>query len=103
MSLPGGQIDARRGTVVIETFRIASAGKQLHDDFADKAAAIDSEMVDVINNMSLARAFGGLDYEHERFDATVNRELTAMDRSLPRLRHATAVILTIRLGSRRAL
>jgi ATP-binding cassette subfamily B protein len=91
------------GTVVIAMFRIAAAGKPLHDDFADKAAAVDGEMVDVINNMSLVRAFGGLDYEHERFDATVNRELTARGRSLRylerlRLTHAAVtVVLTIGL------
>lgn len=91
------------GTVVIAMFRIAAAGKPLHDDFADKAAAVDGEMVDVINNMSLVRAFGGLDYEHERFDATVNRELSARGRSLRylerlRLTHAAiTVVLTIGL------
>ena len=56
-------------------FRLAAAGKPLHDDFADKAAAVDGEMVDVINNMPLVRAFCGLNLEHDRFDATVNREL----------------------------
>lgn len=91
------------GAVVIAMFRIAAAGKPLHDDFADKAAAVDGEMVDVINNMSLVRAFGGLDYEHERFDATVNRELSARGRSLRylerlRLTHAAiTVVLTIGL------
>lgn len=91
------------GIVVVAMFRIAAAGKPLHDDFADKAAAVDGEMVDVINNMSLVRAFGGLDYEHERFDATVNRELTARGRSLRylevlRLTHAAiTVVLTIGL------
>ena len=91
------------GAVVIAMFRIAAAGKPLHDEFADKAAAVDGEMVDVIDNMSLVRAFGGLDYEHERFDATVNRELTARGRSLRylerlRLTHAAiTVVLTIGL------
>ncbi len=91
------------GAVVIAMFRIAAAGKPLHDEFAKKAAAVDGEMVDVINNMSLVRAFGGLDYEHERFDATVNRELTARGRSLRylerlRLTHAAiTVALTIGL------
>ena len=39
-------------------------------------------MVDVINNMPLVRAFFGCTFEHERFAATVNRELTARGRSL---------------------
>jgi ATP-binding cassette subfamily B protein len=70
------------GAMVIAMFRLAAAGRPLHDDFANKAAAVDGEMVDVINNMPLVRAFCGLSFEHDRFDATVNRELTARGRSL---------------------
>jgi ATP-binding cassette, subfamily B, bacterial len=89
------------GGMVIAMFRLAAAGKPLHDDFADKAAAVDGEMVDVINNMPLVRAFCGLSFEHDRFDATVNRELTARGRSLRyleklRLTHAAVTVgLTI--------
>jgi ATP-binding cassette subfamily B protein len=91
------------GAMVIAMFRLAAAGKPLHDDFADKAAAVDGEMVDVINNMPLVRAFCGLSFEHDRFDATVNRELTARGRSLRyleklRITHAAiTVVLTIAL------
>src|ERR1700745_2524232 len=87
--------------VVMEAamFRLAAAGKPLHDDFADKAASVDGEMVDVISNMPLVRAFCGLAHEHQRFDATVDRELVARGRSLRyleklRLTHA-AVTLTL--------
>ncbi|MDB5620035.1 MAG: transporter [Tardiphaga sp.] len=89
--------------VVYMMFRMAASGKALHDDFADKAAAVDGEMVDVINNMSLVRAFCGLGFEHARFDATVDRELNARGRSLRyleklRLTHAAiTVVLTIGL------
>jgi ATP-binding cassette subfamily B protein len=91
------------GGMVIAMFHLAAAGKPLHDDFADKAAAVDGEMVDVINNMPLVRAFCGLSFEHDRFDATVNRELTARGRSLRyleklRLIHAAVTVaLTIAL------
>jgi ATP-binding cassette, subfamily B, bacterial len=91
------------GAMVVAMFHLAAAGKPLHDDFADKAAAVDGEMVDVINNMPLVRAFCGLGYEHDRFDATVNRELNARGRSLRylewlRLTHAAiTVILTVAL------
>jgi len=91
------------GAMVIAMFHLAAAGKPLHDDFADKAAAVDGEMVDVINNMPLVRAFCGLNFEHDRFDATVDRELTARGRSLRyleklRLTHAAiTVVLTIAL------
>jgi ATP-binding cassette, subfamily B, bacterial len=87
--------------MVMAMFHLAAAGKPLHDDFANKAAAVDGEMVDVINNMPLVRAFCGLGHEHDRFDATVNRELDARGRSLRyleklRLAHAAVtVVLTI--------
>src|ERR1019366_3378341 len=91
------------GAMVIAMFHLAAAGKPLHDDFANKAAAVDGEMVDVINNMPLVRAFCGLRFEHDRFDATVDRELTARGRSLRyleklRIIHAgITVALTIAL------
>ena len=86
------------GTMVVAMFHLAAAGKTLHDDFANKAAAVDGEMVDVINNMPLVRAFCGLRFEHDRFDATVNREMTARGRSLRyleklRIAHAAVTIL----------
>jgi ATP-binding cassette subfamily B protein len=89
--------------VLVAMFRIAAAGKPLHDDYADKAAAVDGEMVDVINNMPLVRAFCGLDHEHNRFDNTVDRELIARGRSLRyleklRLTHAVVTLaLTVAL------
>src|SRR5437868_2898676 len=88
------------GGMVIAMFHLAAAGKPLHDDFADKAAAVDGEMVDVINNMPLVRAFCGLSYEHDRFDATVNRETAARGRSLRyleklRLTHAAVTVALI--------
>ena len=49
------------GIMLIAMFRLAAAGKPLHDDFADKAAAVDGEMVDVIGNLPLVRAFCGLE------------------------------------------
>jgi len=91
------------GVVVVAMFRIAAAGKPLHHEFADKAAAVDGEMVDVIGNMALVRAFCGMRREHHRFDATVGRELTARQRSLfylerLRLIHAVVtVVLTVGL------
>ncbi len=91
------------GAIVILMFKMAAAGKNLHNDFADKAASVDGEMVDVVNNLPLVRAFCGLNFEHKRFDNTVDRELNARGRSLrylERLRvvHAAiTVVLTIGL------
>ncbi|MGJ5011041.1 ABC transporter ATP-binding protein [Bradyrhizobium oligotrophicum] len=89
--------------MVVAMFRLAAAGKPLHDDFADKAAMVDGEMVDVISNMPLVRAFCGLRHEHDRFDATIDRELEARGRSLRyleklRILHATVtIVLTVAL------
>jgi ATP-binding cassette subfamily B protein len=88
------------GGMVVAMFRLAAAGKPLHDDFASKAAAVDGEMIDVINNMPLVRAFCGLSHEHDRFDATVDREVTARGRSLRyleklRLTHAAVTVALI--------
>jgi ATP-binding cassette subfamily B protein len=91
------------GAMVVAMFHLAAAGRPLHDEFANKAAAVDGEMVDVINNMPLVRAFCGLRFEHDRFDATVGRELTARGHSLRyleklRIAHAAVTIaLTIAL------
>src|SRR3954451_20978528 len=88
------------GAMVAAMFHLAARGKPLHDDFADKAAAVDGEMVDVINNLPLARAFCGMSFEHARFDATGNRELTARGRSMRyleklRITHAAVTVVLI--------
>jgi ATP-binding cassette, subfamily B, bacterial len=85
-------------TIVVTMFRLAAAGKPLHHEFADKAAAVDGEMIDVISNMPVVRAFGGMTREHRRFDATLDRELGARQRSLIyleklRIFHAIITIL----------
>jgi ATP-binding cassette, subfamily B, bacterial len=91
------------GIMVLLMFRLAAAGRPLHHDFANKAAVVDGEMVDVVGNMTLVRAFGGFAREHRRFDTTVDREMEARRRSLfylERLRifHAVVtIILTLAL------
>jgi ATP-binding cassette subfamily B protein len=86
--------------MIAAIFCIAAAGKPLHSDFADKAAAVDGEMADVIGNISMVKAFGGLLREHHRFDTTVARELKARHRSLLylerlRLTHALVTVILI--------
>ena len=99
ISLPmAGALAVVAGIMVVVLFRLAAAGRPLHQDFATKAATVDGEMVDVVTNMPLVRAFGGVLREHRRFDATVDRELAARRRSLyylERLRifHAVVTIL----------
>ena len=86
------------GIMVFVLFRLAAAGRPLHHDFAAKAATVDGEMVDVVTNMPLVRAFGGALREHRRFDVTIEREMSARRRSLfylERLRifHAVVTVL----------
>ena len=84
-------------------YRLAAAGTPLHRGFADKAARVDGEMVDVIGNMQLVRAFGALAREHRRFDVAVGQEMDARRKSLVyleklRLIHASiTIVLTFAL------
>ena len=83
VSLPmAGGLAFVAGVMVCVMFRLAANGRPLHHDFAGKAAAVDGEMTDVVSNMPLVRAFGGLMREHRRFDATVEQEMDARRRSL---------------------
>ena len=65
--------------------------------------AVDGELVDIISNMPLVRAFGGLHHEFRRFDKTVESEMVARRRSLIyleklRLFHSIiTIVLTIAL------
>jgi len=80
--------------------RLAAGGRDLHRSYATKAAAVDGELVDVINNMALVRAFGATVRERERFADRVDREMRARGASLRylerlRLLHAaTTALLT---------
>jgi ATP-binding cassette subfamily B protein len=62
--------------------RIAARGGKLHHAYAAEAAAVDGELVDVINNMPLVRAFGATIRERERFSGRVDREVESRGRSL---------------------
>src|ERR1700722_10067332 len=104
ISIPmGGGLAVVAGIMVVLMFRLAAAGRPLHHDFARKAASVDGEMVDVVGNMTLVRAFSGLARERRRFDATVDREMNARRRSLLyleklRIFHAVVtIVLTLGL------
>src|SRR6266436_3418781 len=94
---------ALAGILVLAMFRLAAAGRPLHHEFANRAAAVDGEMVDVVGNMPLVWSFCGIGREHSRLDATIDREIMARRRSLLyleklRLFHAAVtLVLTIAL------
>ena len=84
--------------LIVVMFRLASAGKPYHHDYADKAASVDGEVVDVVGNMSIVKAFGGLAREFVRFDGTIGREMKARRTSLlylERLRILHAVVVVV--------
>ena len=88
-----------------DLFRLAAAGKPLHHGYAERAALVDGEMADIIGNMPIVRAFGGIRREHRRFDDTVGQEMTARRRSLRyleklRLFHAgvTMILMVVLLA-----
>ena len=70
------------GLVVLVMFRRAAAGQPLHHEFASRAAAVDGEITDVVGNMMIVKAFGGLLREHRRFDTKVEQEMSARRESL---------------------
>lgn len=90
------------GLAVVIMFRRAAAGRPLHHEFANRAAAVDGEMTDVVGNMAVVKAFGALLREQRRFDATIEMELNARRRSLfylERLRIAHALVtIALTLG-----
>src|SRR5437870_4320485 len=80
---------ALAGILVVAMFHLAAAGRPLHHEFANRAAAVDGEMVDVVGNMPLVWSFCGIGREHRRLDATIDREMAARRRDHPQ---ATSVV-----------
>jgi ATP-binding cassette subfamily B protein len=85
------------GTLV---FHRARRGVDRHRNFAREAAAVDGELVDIIGNFTVVRAFGAARREQARIEATLGSEMRARRRSLYyleniRLLHAfMTVVLT---------
>jgi ATP-binding cassette subfamily B protein len=80
-------------------------GDKLHDGFAGRAAAVDGQLVDVVQNFALVRAFGAFGRESARLDNALGAETGARRASLRyleklRLVHgaATAVLTACLLG-----
>jgi ATP-binding cassette subfamily B protein len=63
-------------------YRMARAGTPMHRDFATRAANVDGELVDVISNMHVVRAFGATWREHGRITNRIGEEMQARRRSL---------------------
>ena len=72
------------GLVIAMMFRRAAAGKPLHHEFADRAAAVDGEMTDVVGNMAIVKAFGG-------FSGSTAASTPRWSRRWPRAREASSI------------
>ena len=94
-----------RSILAFGVYILASRGTSRHHAFAARAAAVDGELVDIIGNMGLVRAFCAVRSEGRRFDERLSTETQARTRSLLyleklRLLHAlaTAVLSAAMLG-----
>ena len=63
-------------------YLLARNGTPRHAAYADQAARVDGELVDVIGNMAVVRAFGATFREQERFSGHMETEMAARRRSL---------------------
>ena len=63
-------------------FWLARRGTPIHRTFATRAAEVDGELVDIISNMGVVRAFGATLRERVRVRHGINLELRARRRSL---------------------
>ena len=82
-------------------YQLAKRGTPLHRDYAQRAAGVDGELVDVVSNMGVVRAFGATFREHARVGESIGVEMTARRRSLiymEKLRLTHAVLTAILCG-----
>jgi ATP-binding cassette, subfamily B, bacterial len=68
--------------VVSVMFCWAAQGRPLHRLYAEDAATVDGEMIDIVSNIALVKAFGRLKGEHRRLAGAVSREMRSRRRSL---------------------
>jgi len=70
------------GVVVTVIFRWAAQGKSLHRIYAEDAAAVDGEMIDIVSNITLVKTFGRINGERLRLASVVSREMRSRRDSL---------------------
>jgi len=70
------------GVVVVLMFYWAARGTPLHHGYAREAANVDGDMIDVISNISVVKAFGRMRSEHRRLGGVISREVRARKKSL---------------------
>ena len=81
-------------------FHLARRGTPVHRVFASRAAGVDGDLVDVISNMHVVRAFGAMAREQARMVGRIGAEMAARRNSLLyleklRLIHAVITVVII--------
>ncbi|HET9019731.1 MAG TPA: ABC transporter ATP-binding protein [Acetobacteraceae bacterium] len=79
--MAGGLVLVAGGLATL-IFKLAGRGTARHRAYANAAAAVDGELVDVISNMPVVRAFGATFREHRRINAEIGAEMQARRTSL---------------------
>lgn len=85
-------------TLAFIIFLLARRGGPLHRSYASAASRVDGELVDVIGNIAVVRAFGATFRESKRIAETIGEEMSARHGSLKyleKLRLLHAVITAI--------
>jgi ATP-binding cassette subfamily B protein len=72
-------------------YRLAQRGSQRHREYAREAAGVDGELVDIIGNFNVVRAFGATFREQRRIGDQMEGEMAARRRSLYYLEHIRLV------------
>ncbi|MEA2788067.1 MAG: ATP-binding cassette, subfamily bacterial [Acetobacteraceae bacterium] len=92
VNLPlAGTLTAIAVALGVVVYYMARKGSQRHRDYATKAAVVDGEMVDIISNFNVVRAFGATFREQQRIAGRMETEMASRRRSLYYLEHIRLV------------
>jgi ATP-binding cassette subfamily B protein len=72
-------------------YQMARKGSERHREYAREAAGVDGELVDIIGNFNVVRAFGATFREQRRVSERMDTEMAARRRSLYYLEHIRLV------------
>jgi ATP-binding cassette subfamily B protein len=86
-----GTLTAIAMALGVVVYRMARQGGARHRDYAGKAAAVDGELVDIIGNFNVVRAFGATFREQDRIGDRIETEMSSRRHSLYYLEHIRLV------------
>jgi ATP-binding cassette subfamily B protein len=86
-----GTLSAISVVLGLLVFQMARKGSERHRGYAREAAGVDGELVDIIGNFNVVRAFGATFREQRRISERMDGEMAARRRSLYYLEHIRLV------------